>query len=76
MASAALHSICIVRLSALGDVTHMLPVIHTLKAEAPGIQITWVIGKMEYKLLGHLPDVEFIIFDKTKGLKAYLDIWQ
>ncbi len=54
----------------------MLPVIHTLKAEVPGIQITWVIGKVEYKLLGHLPDVEFIIFDKTKGLKAYLDIWQ
>ncbi len=64
-------SICIVRLSALGDVTHMLPVIHTLRRHWPETKITWIIGKLEHGLLGNLPDVEFILFDKSKGLRAY-----
>ncbi len=72
----ALKSVCIVRLSALGDVTHMLPVIHTMQTHRPEVKITWVIGKVEHKLLGHLPGVEFIVFDKKKGLKAYHHIRQ
>src|SRR5512145_1082757 len=72
--SSTINSICIVRLSALGDVTHMLPVIHTLKSHMPEIKITWVIGKVEHKLLGHLPGVEFIVFDKKNGIKEYLNI--
>ncbi len=74
--SADLKSICIVRLSALGDVTHMLPVIHTLQAHRPEVKITWVIGKMEHQLLGNLPGVEFVIFNKKKGIKAYHHIRQ
>lgn len=72
--SSIINSICIVRLSALGDVTHVLPVIHTLKTHAPDIKITWVIGKVEYQLLGHLPGVEFIIFNKKNGIKEYSNI--
>jgi heptosyltransferase I len=68
------NSICIVRLSALGDVTHVLPVIHTLKTHRPEIKITWVIGKVEHQLLGHLPGVEFIIFNKKNGIKEYNNI--
>ncbi len=67
-------SICIVRLSALGDVTHMLPVIHTLQTHTPEIKITWVIGKAEHRLLGHLPGVEFIVFNKKNGIKEYHNI--
>lgn len=70
----AIRSICIVRLSALGDVTHMLPVIHTLKTHYPEIKITWVIGKVEHQLLGHLPGVEFVIFNKKNGIKEYRHI--
>ncbi|NLA74283.1 MAG: glycosyltransferase family 9 protein [Deltaproteobacteria bacterium] len=69
-----LSSICIVRLSALGDVTHMLPVIHTLQTHMPEIRITWVIGKVEHRLLGHLPGVEFIVFNKKNGIKEYRNI--
>jgi heptosyltransferase I len=71
-----LTSICIVRLSALGDVTHMLPVIHTLKTHTPEIKITWVISKVEHQLLAPLPGVEFIIFNKKKGIKEYFQIRQ
>jgi len=68
------ESLCIVRLSALGDVTHMLPVIHTLQQHWPNTTITWVIGKVEHQLLGHLPGVEFIVFDKRNGWREYLNL--
>jgi heptosyltransferase I len=64
-------SICIFRLSAIGDVTHILPVIHTLKKTWPECKITWVIGKLEYQLVKNLPGVEFVQFDKSKGWVAY-----
>lgn len=69
-------SICIFRLSAIGDVTHILPVIHTLKKVWPECKITWVIGKLEYQLVKGLPDVEFIQFDKSKGWAAYQTLRQ
>ncbi len=67
-------SICILRLSALGDVTHVLPVIHTLRHCWPETKITWIIGKFEYKLLAGLEDVEFIVFDKANGWREYLKL--
>ncbi len=59
------------RMSALGDVTHCLPLIHTIQAHAPEIRITWIIGKLEYKLMQGVPGVRFIIFDKSQGWRAY-----
>ncbi len=67
-----INSICIVRLSAIGDATHVLPVIATLQKNFPKAQITWVIGTLEYKLMQGLKGVDFIVYDKKKGLKGYL----
>ncbi len=61
-------SICLLRLSALGDVTHVLPLVRTLQRAWPGVALTWVIGKGEQKLLDGLPGVEFIVYDKNTGL--------
>lgn len=61
-------SICLLRLSALGDVTHVLPLVHTLRRAWPEAPITWVIGRGEQKLLDGLPGVEFIVYDKKSGL--------
>jgi heptosyltransferase I len=66
--------ICILRLSALGDVCHVLPVVRTLQDAWRGTEITWIIGKLEHKLLGHLPGVEFVVFDKKAGRAAYGDL--
>ncbi len=63
----ALRSICLLRLSALGDVTHVLPVVHALRAAWPEVALTWVIGKREHKLLDGLRGVEFIVVDKSSG---------
>ena len=62
------HSICLLRLSALGDVTHVLPLLHTLRDAWPGLEVTWVIGKGEHRLLAGLPGVRFVEYDKKTGL--------
>lgn len=69
-----MNSICILRLSAIGDVTHVIPVVLSLQEQLPGIKITWVIGKLEAKLVGDLPGVEFIVFDKKAGWKGFSDL--
>lgn len=68
MHKTAPHSICLLRLSALGDVTHVLPLVRTLRQAWPDVALTWVIGKGEQKLLEGLPGVEFLIYDKKTGL--------
>jgi heptosyltransferase I len=70
----SLCDIAVVRLSALGDVTLLLPVIETLKRAAPQARITWITGTFAYQLLEGYPGVEFIVFDKRRGLGAYLDL--
>ena len=64
------QSLCLLRTSALGDVTHVVPIIRTLQAQAPDARLTWIVGKLEHKLVGDLPGVEFLIFDKSKGWRA------
>ena len=68
--------ICLLRLSAVGDITHTLPVVRTLQHYWPETQLTWVIGKLEATLVNDIPDIEFIIFDKARGLYAYVDVWR
>ncbi len=67
-------TICLVRLSAIGDVTHALPIVNTIRSCWPQTKITWIIGKTELELVHDLPGVEFIAFDKRRGARAYLDL--
>ncbi len=66
------RSLCILRLSALGDTCHVVPVVRTLQRVWPATQLTWVIGRAEARLLSLLPGVEFITIDKRAGLGAAL----
>jgi len=61
-------SICILRLSAIGDVTHVLPVLRTLQHHWPGTSLTWIIGRTEAPLVEDVEGVELIVVDKQKGL--------
>ena len=69
-------SICIMRLSAIGDVTHVLPVVNAIRTHFPQAKITWIIGKLEASLLNGLPGVEFIVFDKKAGYEAVRQLRQ
>lgn len=70
------ESICILRLSAIGDVTHVVPVVRAIQKQWPDCDITWVCGKFEYKLLHILEGIRFVTFDKKQGLKAYKKLWK
>ncbi|MFC5437624.1 glycosyltransferase family 9 protein [Rhodanobacter umsongensis] len=63
----AAASICLLRTSAIGDVTHVVPLVRTLQRAWPHASLTWIIGKLERRLVDDLPGVEFVTFDKTAG---------
>lgn len=61
-------SICLLRLSALGDVTHVVPLVRTLQRHWPATRLHWVIDKAGHKLLDGLEGVQFHTYDKASGL--------
>ncbi len=62
---------CVLRLSAVGDVCHTLPVVQTLRHAWPQTHFSWIVGKLEAGLVGDVPGIDFIDFDKAAGLRAY-----
>ena len=64
------RTVCILRLSAIGDTCHVVPVLRTLQQAWPETKFTWVIGKLEARLMSLLDGVEFITLDKKAGLAA------
>jgi heptosyltransferase I len=67
-------SICLLRTSAIGDVTHVVPLVHTLQSAWPQAELVWIIGKLERRLVGDLPGVEFVTFDKAAGLAGMREV--
>lgn len=63
-------SICLLRLSALGDVTHVVPLVRTLQAAWPQTRLHWIIDKAGHKLLDGLPGVVFHTYDKKSALSG------
>jgi heptosyltransferase I len=60
-------SLGLLRVSALGDVTHVVPLVRTLQHAWPDTTLTWIIGKLEHKLVGDIDGVRFVTFDKAAG---------
>lgn len=69
-ASTPPSSLCLLRTSAIGDVTHVVPLVRTLQQAWPDTTLTWIIGKLERRLVGDIADVEFVTFDKAAGLSG------
>ncbi|KJY79086.1 glycosyl transferase [Vibrio nigripulchritudo] len=69
------ESICIVRLSALGDVCNAISAVQAIQKHYPSARITWVCGAVEAHLIRLIPNVEVIPFDKNNGIRGYFDIW-
>jgi hypothetical protein len=62
-------TVCLLRLSAIGDTCHVVPLLRTLQRVWPQTRFTWLIGRAEARLmLPLLPEVEFITVDKRAGL--------
>jgi heptosyltransferase I len=65
------EKVCLLRLSAIGDACHVVPLLRTLQDAWPRTRFTWVIGKLEAKLMSLIPEVELITVDKSAGLSAF-----
>ena len=70
-----ISSICILRLSSIGDITHMIPIIKTIQYYLPKSDITWIIGKTEYPLVKNMKGVNFILIDKSKNIRSIINLW-
>lgn len=68
-----IKSICVVRLSALGDVLMLVPLIRTLQANLPEAKITWVVSPPAYDLVAGMDGIEFVVINKPNSLADY---WQ
>ena len=66
--------LCLIRLSAIGDACHTVPVIRAIQKAWPDTRLTWILGKVEHGLMSGLDGVDFVLFDKSRGRRAYLDI--
>ncbi|EKE70266.1 glycosyltransferase family 9 protein [Gallaecimonas xiamenensis] len=71
-----MKSICILRLSAIGDVCHALALVNVIKGRWPDCVITWVLGKAEAQLMAGLDGVELVVFDKKAGYQGMKAVWQ
>ena len=75
MSAETVERICIVMMSAVGDAVHVLPVIKALKRHHPASRVTWVLQPAPASLVRGHPDVdEIILFDRTKGVAAFLEV--
>jgi heptosyltransferase I len=66
--------VCLLRLSAIGDTCHALAALRAIQAAWPQTRVTWIIGKLEAKLMTAIvPEIEFITFDKGTSLR---ELWR
>ena len=61
----------IIKLSAIGDVIHALPVSYAIKETFPDAKITWVVEPPAYDLLKMNPCVDKIILFEKKDFKTF-----
>jgi heptosyltransferase I len=73
--SSAPQSLCILRLSAIGDVCNTIAAVQMIQKQWPETKITWVTGKLEAQLVQDLPGINVVVFDKNLGWKAYTQLW-
>lgn len=74
--NSAPQSLCILRLSAIGDVCNTVAAVQAIQAHWPETRITWITGKLEASLIADLPGVEVIVFDKKQGWQSYRQLWK
>ncbi|EIV1854943.1 glycosyltransferase family 9 protein [Vibrio vulnificus] len=76
MFTSAPSSLCILRLSAIGDVCNTIATVQAIQKQWPDTHITWITGKLEAQLLQAIDGVEVIVFDKKAGLDGYKSLWK
>lgn len=71
------NNILVIKLSAIGDVIHALPISYAIKETYPDAHVTWVVEPPAYDLLTNNPYIDEIIvfhkkeFKKKSGFKKH-----
>jgi heptosyltransferase I len=67
--------VCLVMLSALGDVVHALPVVTAIKRHAPATRLTWILQPGPAALVrGHPAVDEIVLFERRRSWSGLLDL--
>ncbi|MDF1654700.1 MAG: glycosyltransferase family 9 protein [Coxiellaceae bacterium] len=69
-----IDNVALLRLSALGDIVLMVPMIRTLQHTFPKLKITWIISRPMHSLVEGMDGVDFIVIDKPKNISDYLKL--
>lgn len=65
----------IVMMSAVGDVVHVLPLVHALKAAHPAMRLTWVLQPGPATLVrGHPLVDDIVLFNRAGGWREFLSV--
>lgn len=67
-----MKNVLIVKLSAIGDVIHALPVSYAIKETFPDAKVTWVVEPPAYDILKMNPCVDKIILFYKKEFKTFV----
>ncbi len=67
----SIKNVLIIKLSAIGDVIHALPVSHAIKETYPDAHITWVVEPPAYNLLTNNPYIDEIILFHKKEFRSW-----
>ena len=68
--------IAVLRLSALGDVTLVVPLIHELIKKDPSSEVVWVTTLPTRELLGPLKGCRYLIIEKVQGIGSLWRNWK
>lgn len=69
--------ICVIRLSALGDIVHALALVNGLRHGYPDAEITWILQPLSMEVVKYQPAVDrFILFRRGGGLSAVRELRQ
>ncbi len=67
--------VCVVMLSALGDVVHALPVVTAIKRHAPACRLAWILQPGPAALVrGHPAVDEILVFERRRGWRAFVEL--
>lgn len=68
--------VALVRLSAIGDCTLVLPVVRALLRQKPELELYWIIGKVAHSLLKDSthPRLHYIPIDKPRSFSDYRNL--
>lgn len=68
------RKIIIIRLSAIGDTIHSLPLVAALKKQDPGLFIGWVVEKKALAFVQQNPVVDKVYILEKKNLSGYIKV--